>query len=382
MYQVHEVNQIEQLETYRMVWNSLFQETREGTFFHSYEWFFNYWNHFGEGKQMRVLVVSCEEKVIGILPLVVVTESTRAGRVRTLTYPLSDWGTFYGPIGSNPTATLQIGMKHIAETPRDWDLLDLRWVDQDGTDRGRTEQAMTAAHFAPHAQPWNQTAVVELNGDWDTYWKNRTKKWRANVRRSRRRLEELGTVRFVRYRPKGAIEGDGDPRWDLFDDMITVAKMSWQSDSTTGTTICDEEVYHFLRDTHAAAARTGKLDLNILYLNDRPVAFTYNYAHDGQVYGLRTGFDPELAEVSPGKVLLSFLIQDSFDRGDKVFDMGVGLFKYKREWATAYPVSYRYTFFPWTDFKSQLLRAKRWYQVKRLGHGYLPGAKQWGIGLG
>ena len=94
-----------------------------------------------------MLVVRADEQPLGILPLVVRSESTRVGRVRTLTYPLHDWATFYGPIGPNPTATLLAGLHHVHQTRRDWDLLDLRWVDLDGCDRGRTERAMRQNRF-------------------------------------------------------------------------------------------------------------------------------------------------------------------------------------------------------------------------------------------
>ena len=83
--------------------------TSAASFFHSFDWLEIYWRHFGDGQRLRVLVVRAGGEPLGILPLVVRSERTRLGTVRTLTYPLHDWGTFYGPIGPNPTATLLAG---------------------------------------------------------------------------------------------------------------------------------------------------------------------------------------------------------------------------------------------------------------------------------
>ena len=112
-------------------------------------------------QRLRALIVRDGEQPVGILPLVVLTESTGVGRVRTLTYPLHDWGTFYGPIGPNPTATLIAGMRHIQRTPRDWDMMDLRWVDLDGCDRGRTERTMEQVGFRPCKKAWDVAPQIE-----------------------------------------------------------------------------------------------------------------------------------------------------------------------------------------------------------------------------
>ena len=60
------------------------------------------------------------------------------------------------------------------------------------------------------------------------------------------------------------------------------------------------EVCQYLRDTHAAAARAGSVDLNLLVLGSRPVAFVYNYVYQGCIYGLRKGFDPNSRPFAPG----------------------------------------------------------------------------------
>ena len=66
------------------------------------------------------------------------------GTVRVLTYPLHDWGSFYGPIGPDPGETLERrAWSTWPAARRDWDVLELRWVDA-GLDRGETKQAMQA----------------------------------------------------------------------------------------------------------------------------------------------------------------------------------------------------------------------------------------------
>src|SRR5262245_51117091 len=106
MAEVVEVNDLEQLASYQLAWNALFQQTPKASFFHTYQWFVTYWKHFGGDKQMRVLVVRSGDAVIGIVPLCILQEQHKLSEIRVLTYPLSDWGMWYGPIGANQSATM------------------------------------------------------------------------------------------------------------------------------------------------------------------------------------------------------------------------------------------------------------------------------------
>src|SRR5687768_11874064 len=146
MAEVIEVNSLEKLAQYRLVWNSLFRETPAATFFQTYDWLELYWKHFGEGQRLRVLVITARDEPIGIVPLCERIERHRLGRVRVLTYPLDHWGTWYGPIGANVAASLLMAMRHVRGS-QSWDLLELRWTSAAGSDRGRTQRAMHAAGF-------------------------------------------------------------------------------------------------------------------------------------------------------------------------------------------------------------------------------------------
>jgi len=357
MSHVVEINTIDQLVGHRLIWRKLWGETPDASFFQSYEWFETYWHHFGHDQVLRLLVVYSDDEIIGLLPLVIRTEPTRVGPVRVLTYPLHDWGSFYGPIGKNPTATLLAGLRYVKESPRDWDILDLRWVDILGVDRSRTPTAMRHVGFSPYEQVWMQSAVIKIEASWDSYWASRTTKFRNNIRRAEKRLSALGNVKFLRYRPQGG-NLDDDPRWDLYEICHDLSMRGWQARHHDGKTLAHPEVADFLRDAHERATRLGCAEINILSVGGVPVAFAYNYVHDGRVFGLRTAYDPSWASASPGTYLRYCMIRDSFERGDTEFNLGPGYLESKKEWANYLVPSYRYTYFPGSP-RAQLLRLKR-----------------------
>ena len=51
-----------------------------------------------------MLTVFVDDRPAGILPLVVQSEKSKVGRVRVLTFPLHEWGSFYGPVGPDRPA--------------------------------------------------------------------------------------------------------------------------------------------------------------------------------------------------------------------------------------------------------------------------------------
>jgi CelD/BcsL family acetyltransferase involved in cellulose biosynthesis len=359
MTRIIEINRFEDLSAYRQDWDTLLCQTPLATFFQSFDWLEVYWRHCSAGQRLRVLIVETDGRPSGILPFVVRKERTRLGQVRVLTYPLDEWGTFFGPIGPQPDQTLAAGLAHIRSTERDWDVVDLRAVDDDRADRGLARQAFATAELPALRASWNQASVIELTGTWEDYWAGRDGHFRGNVRRGERKLRTGGDVQCVRYRPRGELHGDADPRWDLYDKCVDVAAKSWQGSSTTGTTMSHEAIRKFLRDAHSAAVRAGAVDVNLLLLDGRPAAFMYNYHYQGHVSGLRMGFDANISRDGAGNVLVQSLVRDSYERGDRVFDLGPGYEPYKRHWRTSLVSSYRYSYFAPTALRAQALHIKR-----------------------
>jgi CelD/BcsL family acetyltransferase involved in cellulose biosynthesis len=364
MLEVHEFNAIDDLASLSASWADLLDSTPGATFFQSLPWLETYWRFFGptgptpENHCLRVLVVEADGKPIGIVPLVVTVEPRRIGPVRVLGYPLHGWGSFYGPIGPEPTAILSAASQHIRNTPRDWDLIDLRWVDAQ-TDQNATPQAFESVGLRFDSQVWHESAQIELATGWDDYWGNRKPKWRSNVRRCERLLSKQGRLEHVRYRPLGAAAGDADPRWDLYDTCVELSRRSWQGSSTTGTTLSHAAVQDYLRAAHATAANSAAVDLNLLLLNERPVAFAYNYHYHGWVYGVRSGFDSSAADDGAGNVLMAKMLEDSCRRGDRLIDLGPNYLECKRYWLTRLQPAYHFTHFHPGGVRAQALRLKR-----------------------
>jgi len=355
MITVIEYNTIEVIDAIRDDWHALLAETPCASFFHTPEWLEAYWQFFAADQQLRIMVVRDAQRTVGIVPLVVQTQHTKIGKLQLLT-TLDDWGDFNGPIGNEQRLITQAVCEHLKNSPQKWDIFEPRWVDDHNLPNGEIFSAMQQAGLSPYILEWSSAALVEMSGTLEEYWGNWTSKERAEQRRNEKRLAKHGAIKHIRHRP----EPGGDPRWDLFDVCKQIARESWQGKSTTGTTLSHASVEDFMRHTHKVATQMGCLDINLIYQDDVPAAFSYGYHYRGHVDGSKTGYVPGKKTNGAGRVLIARMIEDSFERKDLTFNMGSGKFGWKNMWQTKSITTYGYSCYSSKSWRGQALKLNRW----------------------
>ena len=100
------------------------------------------------------------------------------------------------------------------------------------------------------------------------------------------------------------------------------------------------------------AARKGWLYIAFLQHEGCPIAGRYGFLYRGVYYAYQSGFDPAMAESSPGEVLLGMVLEDMIRRGVHEFNFLRGDQPHK---------------FHWTDARRQTLRLEGWARTG-VGH--------------
>lgn len=375
MLQVVEIDAIEHLENLRLRWTSLLYDTPGASFFHTLDWLQVYWRHFRRDQRLRVLVVYRSGTVLGILPLVVRKETTSAGLVDVLAYPTLSRSQFLGPIGPNPTATLMASFRHLSSGSRNWDILSLGEIGEH--DRGRTANALELAGFVPLETVRSKVAKVSLGTSSYDHETERPRKFaeRQNENEASRqrcltferiRSDCLGRPRgptysppgcltFERIRPLGDADGDGGiweehwqgqwhpnrslgdadgdgsiweehwhgqwhpnrPLGDADGDGRRVDEIVAACCALTPGSLASEQPAALLCHVAAVASRLGMLDLNLLRLDGRLIAFSFNVHFDGILQQIRAGEAAAAFDFEPASVLSLRMVQDSIRRRDR-----------------------------------------------------------------
>ncbi|MHC2067734.1 GNAT family N-acetyltransferase [Bremerella sp. T1] len=354
---VREINDPAQLEALAGDWEKLHQQTPGATFFQTLDWLRITLRHFKREQKLRLLLVCEGDELVGIVPFTVRSERFRLGYLRVLSFPLDDWGTFYGPIGKDPVSIFREAMYYIRHQPRDWDVIDFRYLCEQSEFFPDQADLLQQQSIKFYRRPRMEVPVVQMASSWEAYTKEKSKNWRRSMKREKERAAQHGSLRYVRYRTD-VTEDKIDPRWVLFQQSHDVAEKSWQADSDIGASFCSPRVRPILRELHEAAAEKGMVDMNLLYLNDQPVAFLYNYYCRGNVYCLRSGYDASCEAKSLGTILLAEVIEDSHYRGDRQVNFGPGTQDYKLRFANSIQRAITFTHFsPW-GVHTQVLAAR------------------------
>lgn len=317
MLRTIEIREVDQLQSYRLPWTSLWRGGRQPTFTQSLDWLAAYVNLQSDRVALRALLVRDDDELLGIVPLVLMTESTRHGPLRALRYPLLEDLGCCGPIGTQPTFVLLEAMQYLMRHHEEWDVLDLAGIDVEGIDHGRTKTALHVARIEAEVAAWQTRHVVGLRTPEET-------------KRLIARIDQLPqrntSFEYVRYRPEGAMHGDAEPRLELFDDCDAIAAAG---DRAAESHLLGNAL---LRELHEVAAKNGTLDVNVLYLDDQPAAFVYGYVCDDCVTVVDAGLDPRFAPDHADQALLAEMLEDSLNRGDRLIDCGTNPPRWLKPW--------------------------------------------------
>lgn len=159
---------------------------------------------------------------------------------------------------------------------------------------------------------------VTIQNGFEAYLEALSKKQRHEVRRKRRRCEELGQTYCQFVRTPAELE-----RW--FPDFVRLHRLSHPEKEKFMT----EQMASFFYELLSQAAQAGWLNLGFILKSEKPIAtmLQFDYAGTTQLYN--SGFDPEFRDASPGFVLISRCIEEACRRGQKEYDFLRGSERYK-----------------------------------------------------
>lgn len=205
-----------------------------------------------------------------------------------------------------------------SNAPQPWSLLD--WYNLPETSPTlqalRTEAVKRGWTYTEEV--YQPTPSIPLPGDFETYLAGIDKKQRHEIRRKMRRAEESG--RSI--------------RWYIVEDE---AQLDSEMDGFLHLMAQDAEKAAFLTDVMRsqmkasvhAAFRAGWLQLAFLEVDGEKAAGYLNFDYDNKLWVYNSGINPRFRELSPGWVLLGYLLRWANENGRREFDFMRGSEDYK-----------------------------------------------------
>jgi len=310
-------------------WNALLAAGITDAPFLRYEYLQQWWKTRGGGEwhaaQQRAtlaLMTAREgDRLVGIAPLF--RAVNRAGETAILllgSIEISDQLDLIARPSDLPGFLSALLDQLESDYPETWSVLD--WYNL--PDSSPTLPALRAESsrrgWAYHDEVYEPAPYIPLRGDYEAYLAGIDKKQRHEIRRKVRRAEESG---------RGV-------KWYVVEDE---SRLDAEMDGFLALMAHDPDKREFLMPPMSeqmkamahAAFREGWLQLALLEVDGEKACGYLNFDYGGRIWVYNTGLDRRFMDLSPGWVLLAYLLQWANERGRTEFDFlrGGEDYKYK-----------------------------------------------------
>lgn len=335
---VEELHSREAFVALRTEWDALVAAVRDEPFFRHD--FIRAWiDNFAPQSDLRIILLrDGQGRLEAALPLVERRTRVYGLPVRELASAANAHSCRSDLIARDPATAGPAVFEHLSRD-RSWDLIRLIDIPDGGAAFSILESARQA-RFPTGVWESLRSPYVPLAGSPGSFEQLQQKlqsKFRANLRRRRRKLEERGAVTVERF------DGGLDLEARL-EEGFRLEQSGWKGERGTAMAQ-DAATRGFYRELAQVAEAQQWLTLFFLRLDGRPVAFHYGLTHGGRYFLLKPGYDESLRECSPGQLLLEEVLRDSTGRGQTEFDFLGPDMVWKRDWTShVRPHSWIYLF--------------------------------------
>lgn len=309
-------------------WNALVRAANLNHPFLTHQWIRSWWEAFGSGKTLHIVVVKAAGQPIGIAPLMLTRQKFYGVSLRSLEFisnvhtPRQDF-----IIASQTSEVIRAIWNGLLQQGNLWDVLMLRQLPADSQTVDSLSRLAEHGKFAWGLWQSADSPYLPIQGSWEDQFKRLDGKHRQNMRRRLKRLSEVGTVLMERVIGGTELES-------ALDDGFRIEGAAWKDQSGTSIRACAETRLFYSRLAERFADR-GWLDLNFLTVAGRRIAFNYCVRYENRIYLLKPGYDPELASYSPVNLLCYLSLQEAFASRVAEFDFLGVEDEWKREWTRA-----------------------------------------------
>jgi CelD/BcsL family acetyltransferase involved in cellulose biosynthesis len=317
---IRHIQDLKGFEGLQESWNRLLRQRTEKTVFLTWEWLYSWWKHNQEGKTLWLLTAWQEENLIGIAPLMLchtIKHGMPFRLLQTLGTPNTDQSDFIA-LNDDPEIVASL-CNHILSQRKQWDAIELNEHEDEDPKTHQICNLLSDGGLILKVNS-NLHHHIPITGTWDEYLKSLSKNMRRDIEKSIRHAKENHTIELKCFRGT-------DVNWNHFETFFEVNKNGSFSEKYESE---KERAVH--RELFELMSGKNWIEIVLLYLDGKPVAYEYGFNSEGRFEDWRTGYDRGYAEQAAGKVLLILLLKELFEQGYRDFDFLRGEYEHKDRW--------------------------------------------------
>jgi len=286
----------------RQEWNELVA-SRLGNLYMTFEWVTSLWeSHLGM-RDTEFVILKAASQLQGIFPL------TRQV-VRKMHMPFCQYGLVTNNYGQNhndlilfhhQSACMDSLLNYLRE--KRWDIFFVGSVPSDSKTILLLRELEGYYNYRLIKEPYVSSPFLTLNGTWETFIERKSGNFRSDLQRKWNKTKHNRTEFKIYSQP-----GDVD---HILEEICKIESNSWKEDSKTSITT-QPIAKKFYNIFLPKAAENGWLYVVIFYIDGKPAAYDMGILFANKYYMLKTSYDLEFKQWSPGTILRQFVIQELY----------------------------------------------------------------------
>ena len=303
-------------------WNELLSESISDAPFLRYEYLNAWWETRGggewEGAELVLISAREDEKLIGIAPLFLAEHDGQNALMLLGSIEISDYLDLIVRADDLPRFISGLLDFFASKSAPAWSSIDWYNLPDNSPTLAALETESTKRGWNFTSEPFRPALYVPLPGDFEEYLMNIDKKQRHEIRRKMRRAEN----------------DEREVRWYIVEDESTLDE---EAEACCQLMAQDSAKQAFLTQTMRtqmktmihAAFKEGWLQLAFLEVDGQKAAGYLNFDYGNRIWVYNSGLDFSFGDLSPGWVLLGYLLKWANENGRKEFDFMRGDEDYK-----------------------------------------------------
>ncbi|MDY0391245.1 MAG: GNAT family N-acetyltransferase [Desulfobulbus oligotrophicus] len=365
------ITQEKEMEALQEEWNTLHQRTDTASTFVSFAYVRMWYTHFAAPDAVRIYIVRAEEKLVGLLPLVLMHHS---GGVCELTNLTNDHCLIAPPLiaAEYREVVQQTLLNALMTTKTDWDLFTHNFF----YSFYRLPSLFTESQLAGCGCLWKNvtepTYAIFMKGTFAEYFTQvLSRNLRKNLKNAANRLNREKNVRYLLLRDEEVLTF-----WPKF---LELEASGWKGQSETAIACTDTAIQQYYLDLIRLMSATHQIYLYGLEVDGVLVAGEFGYVDKDIFHHAKVAYNEQFAHLSPSHLLLLHILEDlpvHFPQ-IKLFHMFPWDTGYKQRFVDE-PSFYTTTTLYSPTWRGRTLYALRWLkdQMKERMPGVVSGVKK------
>ena len=330
----------QQAAAWRSDWNRLADAMPKLGPFGRWEWFDCAWPWAALDGRPVVLRVHDGERTLGLIALLHTATGPRRLRLRGWTFLAVPDTQFNGIIAppESMAAVADAFARWLRRCPWRWWRLDLERIPAEGG-----EAELLAAALRRHGMPVREEHAgdnfgIFPDGAWEGYYGGLSRRLKKGNNLVANRLKRAGDVE-LRWLTGEQVDEHAAAA------LAELSARSWKS-ATTATSLDQPGPREFYAALVEHGRRDGWLSVWQLWLDDKLLATELQIYFGNVVYALRSDFEPDAADLSPGTYANWQVIRSLYDLPVRAYYFGPGENAYKKRWTQSGAPLRRITAYP------------------------------------